>query len=74
MNESELSISAVHRLIQKAGAARIGDEAVDELRTILEDIAVRIGKESWELTLHAGRKTVKREDVKLAAKRIMRGL
>ena len=39
LNEKELSTSAIHRLIQKGGAARIGDDAVEELRTILEDLA-----------------------------------
>jgi histone H3/H4 len=71
LNEKELSTSAIHRLIQKGGAARIGDDAVEELRTILEDLAIRIGKESWELSIHAGRKTVRADDIKLAIKRII---
>ncbi|WP_455364053.1 histone family protein [[Eubacterium] cellulosolvens] len=72
MNEGEISNAAIHRLIQKAGAARIGDDAIEELRTILEELAVKIGRESWELSTHAGRKTVKADDVKLASKRILK--
>jgi len=70
--DKELSTAAIHRLIEKAGAPRVGDDAVEELRTILEEFAVKIGRESWQLSTHAGRKTVKADDVKLAAKRILR--
>jgi len=70
MEESELSTAAVHRLIEKAGATRIGDDAVNELRRILEDLAIKIGKEALELAAHAGRKTVRAEDIRLALKRV----
>jgi len=72
MTNGELSTSAVHRLIEKAGASRVGDDAVEALRKILEELALRIGKEAWELATHAGRKTVKSEDILLAARRIIR--
>ena len=72
MMERELSTAAIHRLIEKAGAARVGDDAVEELRLILEDLAVKIGRESWELSTHAGRKTVKADDIKLAFKRFLK--
>lgn len=70
MEESELSTAAVHRLIEKAGATRIGDDAVNELKRILEDLAIKIGKEALELAAHAGRKTVRAEDIRLALKRV----
>ena len=70
--DKELSTAAIHRLIEKAGAPRVGGDAVEELRMILEELAVKIGRESWQLSTHAGRKTVKADDVKLAAKRILR--
>jgi histone H3/H4 len=72
MTNGELSTSAVHRLIERAGASRVGDDAVEALRKMLEELAVRVGKEAWELAAHAGRKTVKAEDVLLSAKRIIR--
>jgi len=68
--ESEISTAAIHRLIRKGGAGRIGDDAAEELRKVVEETAVRLGKEALELATHAGRKTVRAEDIRLAAKRI----
>ncbi|MEE9458313.1 MAG: histone [Candidatus Bathyarchaeia archaeon] len=69
MIESELSTAAIHRLIEKAGAARVGDGAVEALREILENIAIQISKDAIDFTTHARRRTVRGEDIKLAAKR-----
>ncbi len=69
MADGELSTAAVRRLIGKAGADRVGDDAVEELGKIIEDYAVRLSKEATGLAKHAGRKTVKAEDIQLAAKR-----
>ncbi|MBS7622654.1 histone family protein [Candidatus Bathyarchaeota archaeon] len=69
MAEGDLSTAAVHRLIEKAGASRVGDGAVEALREVLEDMAVQISKDAIELASHAGRRTVRAEDIKLAAKR-----
>ncbi len=70
MAPSELSTAAVRRLIEMAGADRVGDDAVDELGKILESYAVKAGKEAAELARHAGRKTVKAQDIQLAIKRV----
>jgi len=72
MRERELSVSAVHRLIEETGASRVGDDAVAALRKVLEQSGMRIGKDAWELAVHAGRKTVKSQDILLSAKRIIR--
>ena len=70
--ESEISTAAVHRLIKKGGAGRIGDDAAEELRKVVEEVAVRVGKEALELATHAGRKTVRAEDIRLAVKRTLK--
>ena len=70
MPPEELSTAAVRRLIEIAGADRVGDDAVEELGKILEDFAVKVGKEATELARHAGRKTVKAQDIQLAIKRV----
>ncbi len=72
MAESEISTAAIHRLIKKGGAGRIGDDAAEELRKVMEEVAVRVGKEALELAKHAGRKTVRAEDIRLAVKRVQK--
>jgi histone H3/H4 len=49
----------------------VSDDAADELRKILEGIAEKIARQAVELSLHAGRKTVKAEDVQLASKNVL---
>ena len=68
MKSSELGLSAMYRILKKAGAERVSDESADELRRIIEEIAINIAKSAVDMTSHANRKTVKREDVKLASK------
>lgn len=67
----ELGLASMYRVIKKSGADRVSEDAADELRKILEAIAVKIAKQAVELSIHAGRKTVKSEDVHLASKNIL---
>ncbi len=68
MKSSELGLSAMYRILKKSGAHRVSDESADELRRIIEDVALSIAKSAVEMSTHAGRKTVRGEDEKLAAK------
>ena len=68
MRSSELGLSAMYRILKKSGAERVSDESATELRRATEEIAERIAKSAVDMTSHAGRKTVKAEDVKLASK------
>ncbi len=68
MKSSELGLSAMYRILKKAGAERVSDESADELRRIIEEIAGDIAKSAVDMAAHASRKTVKGEDVKLASK------
>ncbi|MBS7655986.1 NFYB/HAP3 family transcription factor subunit [Candidatus Bathyarchaeota archaeon] len=72
MEKKEISTATIHRLILKGGAARVGDDAVEELRKILEDLAVKIGRGAWEIAVYGKRKTVKAGDVRLAARRFIK--
>jgi len=67
----ELAIAAMHRLIKKAGAERVSESAAIEMGKVLEDIGLKIGKEAIEWSMHAGRKTVKAEDIRKAAEKIL---
>ena len=68
MKSSELVLSAMYRILKKSGAQRVSDESAVELRRVIEEIAEAVAKNAVALANHAGRKTVKAEDVKLASK------
>ncbi|HET6516741.1 MAG TPA: histone [Nitrosopumilaceae archaeon] len=68
MKSSELGLSAMYRILKKSGAERVSEESANELRRIIEELALAIAKSAVEMSGHAGRKTVKAEDVKLASK------
>ncbi|RAP50719.1 MAG: histone [Methanosphaera sp. SHI613] len=57
----------VKRIIESAGAARVSDEATVALAQVLEDEAMIIAERAIKLAKHAGRKTIKAEDIELAA-------
>lgn len=65
-----LPIASIDRLIRKAGAYRVSKEAAEELASHLEEIAIEIGREAVKMSEHAGRKTVRADDIKLAQKRV----
>ena len=70
MRSSELGLSAMYRILKKSGAERVSDESANELRRVIEEIAETIAKNAIDMSSHAGRKTVKAEDVKLASKQL----
>ncbi len=72
LSEAEFGLAAVYRIIKKSGAERVSNEAVEELRRAVEDIAVQVAKQAVELASHAGRHTVMGSDVKLATKTVIR--
>lgn len=71
MPEHDIPLAPIDRIFHKAGAERVGEDAVQLLRDILEVIAYDIASRSIELAKHAGRKTVTAEDVKMVV-RILR--
>ena len=68
----EFGLAAMYRVMKKSGAERVSDDAADELRKVLEEVAERIAKQALDLSLHAGRKTIKPEDIRFAAKNVIR--
>ena len=69
--EEELPVAAMHRIIKKVGAERVSESGAKELARVLEEIGLKIGKDALEFSMHAGRKTVKGKDVKIAAKNLI---
>jgi len=68
MENKILPLASMEKLLKKAGAERVGEDAKEALREVLEDYAEQIGKKANEISIHSGRKTIKAGDIKIAAK------
>ena len=71
MLEGDLRLAPMHRILKKAGAERVSEEAAKELKKALESIGFKIANDALDFTKHAGRKTVKAEDIKIVVKRLL---
>jgi len=67
-----LPLAPVERIIRNAGAGRVSEGARDALAEVLEEYGLEVSAEAIRLAKHAGRTTVKAEDIKLAVQRIER--
>ena len=65
---ADLPIAAVIRIARKNGAARVGSDAAAALLAKTEAYIANLTMEANRLAQHAGRKTIKEEDVDLAVK------
>lgn len=64
----DLAIAAVTRIIKNATGMRVGRDAGEFLAEYLEEIASEIATEAGKYAKHAGRKTIKANDIKLATR------
>jgi len=71
MAKLELSVAPMHRLCKKAGAERVSETAAKELAKSLQEVGIKIAKEALGYAMHAGRKTIKAEDIEIAARKVM---
>ena len=69
-NVSGFASARVERLIRGAGAFRVSSDAIAALNTVLTDFGTNIAKIAIDITNNSGRKTVKSEDIKLAASKL----
>ena len=64
---AKLPLAIMEKLLKEAGAERVSQDAKEALAEVLEDYALELGKDAAKFSQHAKRKTVRKEDVKLAA-------
>ena len=64
-----LPLAAMEKILKQAGAERVSDKAKVALKTVIEESAEEIAAQAVKLAIHAGRKTVKAGDIKLAVKK-----
>ncbi|MCD6387437.1 MAG: histone family protein [Candidatus Methanospirare jalkutatii] len=67
---AELPVAPITRIIKQAGAERVSGDASTTLVELVEQYARKVAEEAVALAKHSGRKTVKKEDIEEAAKRV----
>ena len=68
MVEKLLPLAAMEKILKKSGAERVSDKAKIALKNVIEEKAEEISQRAIKFAMHAGRKTVKAGDIKLAVK------
>ena len=68
MSDKFLPLAAMEKLLKQGNAERVSDKAKVAVKNVIEEIAHEIAIKSIKFAVHAGRKTVKAEDIKLAVK------
>jgi len=64
MSEKIISNLAAEKILKKAGAKRVSSKAAEEFAKMLEHYALLLAKEIVDVSEHAGRMTIKEEDVR----------
>jgi len=67
---ADLPIAAVVRVAKNNGAERVGSDASEAMIQLTEAYLAKLVKEASKLAGHAGRKTLKAEDIEMAAEKI----
>ncbi len=68
MSRRGIPLAAMQRIIEQAGADRVSEDAKRELRAVCIELVNKIGAKAIKYAEHTGRKTLKEEDISLAAR------
>ena len=68
----KIKVAPMHKLIKRAGAERVGNDAAVALGKALDEIGVKIAKEAIDFAHHAGRTTVKAKDIEIALEKFLK--
>ncbi|MCW1296850.1 MAG: NFYB/HAP3 family transcription factor subunit [Candidatus Parvarchaeota archaeon] len=64
-----LALATLEKLMREVGSRegvnRVSIEAVKKMAEILEEVGVKISESAVKMASHAGRKTIKSDDIKL---------
>ena len=69
MSDRVIPLAAMEKIMKNAGADRVSDSAKAALKSVLEQYGEEISRKAIQLSKHAGRKTIKDDDIRLATKR-----
>jgi len=69
MAKRTIPLAAMEKIIKKVSPdIRVSDKAKVALKAVIEEKAEQIAERAWRFAEHAKRRTVKEEDIKLAAR------
>jgi histone H3/H4 len=67
---SIIASAPMAEILRHAGAERVSEPAAQAMAAIIKEMAFEIAKDAVRFARHAGRKTIKKEDIELARKSI----
>jgi histone H3/H4 len=65
-----LPLAPFERILKKAGAKRVSQDALEEMAKVVEEKIFKIATEASALARHAGRKTITDDDVRMARRKV----
>lgn len=71
MGKTRLAKATMYKICKDVGANRVSRGAAEVLARVIEETCIRIAKEAMDYARHAGRITIKAEDIEIAANKIL---
>jgi len=65
MRNKTLSNNSIRKILKKEGAEFVSENAIIEMRKLVEEYSTKIAKKAIKNALYSGRKTIKKRDIKL---------